>query len=179
MSDVPGLDDKPPEDELEEETEDDIEETEERKDEKPLDEAAKWRKRAERRETKLREAQAELAKLRAEKDGTGEPDRDAIANAKLVNAEARAQLAAAGVTEKDDQRTVIAVLNLSDVEVEENGEVDAEVIEERISELRRIFGKGPAPRRTPRVDTRDRGGKPGEKVDADSARFRRILGQGG
>lgn len=180
MSDVPGLDVDPPEDELDPEDEPETEPETEPED-KPDDETAKWRKRAESRERRLRDAQKELAALRARDAGDSTPDPVLVANGRLIRAEARAQLAAVGVVDRDDQRAALATLNLSDIDVDEMGEVDADALEERIADLRRVFGgKGAAPaKRSPRVDTRDKGGKDNgaAAVSPDAARFKRILGQ--
>lgn len=182
MTDVPGFNEDAPEDERDDE-EPETETTEEggAEDEGAgagSGEVEKWKKRAAARDRKLREAQAEIAKLKAKDEG-GEPDKEAMANAKLVASAARTQLASAGITDREDQRAVIGLLRLDDIEVDEDGEVDEEALEERLAELRRILGaKGPTPtKRTPRVDTRDRGGSGKETAaDPDSARFRRILG---
>lgn len=180
MTDVPGINDPVPEDERDEEEETETTEEEGAEEETGSAEVEKWKKRASARDRRLREAQAEIARLKAKEEGGEEPDKETKANAKLVASAARTQLAAAGITDRDDQRAVIGLLRLDDIEVDEDGEVDEEALEERLAELRRILGaKGPAPaKRTPRVDTRDKGagGKPAE-TDPDSARFRRILGQ--
>lgn len=181
MTDVPGLNDDPPEDEHEDEPEGEPEREEGgTEEEQPAGsaEVEKWKKRAAARDRKLREAQAELAKLRAKEEGN-EPDPVAQANARLVAASARTQLAAAGVTDREDQRAVIGLLRLDDIEVDADGDVDEEAIEERIERLRTILGTKTEKRerRTPRVDTRDKGaGTKDTTTDADSQRYRRILG---
>jgi hypothetical protein len=139
----------------------------------------KLQAKAARRENALRKTQAELAKLKAEKEKPeGEPDPVAKANARLLNASARTVLTAAGVTEKEDQKTILSMIDLSDVDVDEDDGPDEEAIEEKIDTLRRIFGKSSAPEkpgsRVPRgVRAPDRG--KGESVDPDTARYRKII----
>jgi hypothetical protein len=174
---LPGLDENPPDDERDEEEEHEGEDPEKDEPGKPDDEVAKWRKRAESRDKKLREAQAELARLKAAQNGGEETDPVATANARLVSAEARTLLAGLGVTDKADQRAVLAVLDLSDVDVDDDGEVDTDAIEERLAELRRVLGGKVDRKRSPRVDTRDRGGRETTPADPDAARYKRILGQ--
>lgn len=145
----------------------------------------KLERTARRRDAALRKAQARIAELEKGQGG-GDPkdpadDPVAKANAKLVRAEARTALAAAGVTDREDQKVVLEVLNLAGIEVDDDGP-DADAVEELVATLRRVFGKvsgepGRVRPRTPRVDTRDRGGSKGEPVDPDAARFARILGR--
>jgi hypothetical protein len=136
---------------------------------------AKLARKADRRERELRKAQAELAELKKGQEGGGEEDPVAKANQRLVRSAAKAALAEAGVP-RDDQAAVLAVLNLGDIEVDEDGEVDEDEIQERVENLRRIFGGtgGKTRRQTPRVDTRDRSSGR-EQVDPDTARYRNIL----
>lgn len=136
-----------------------------------------------RRDRALREKrklQDELAAERAknEKAEKNEPDPVEKANTRLVRQATRTALAAAGVTDREDQKLVIDALNLSGISVDDDG-VDEDDIEDRISELRRIFGgTGKAStKRTPRVDTRDKGGSNGNTTDPDAARYKRILGR--
>jgi hypothetical protein len=181
---LPGLHDDPPEDERDENEPDENETEHEEPEEKPP-EPSVWERRAKSRERKLRAAQAELAKLKAEQNGRTEPDPVEIANRRLVRAEAGRTLAAAGITDRGVQRDVLSVLDLSGIAVDEDGEVDTDAIEERIETLQRVFAtrdtkdtKGGT--RSPKVDTRDRGGRaPGKPADPDEARYSRILGQRG
>lgn len=172
----------PPEPEQEkEEDEPEEEPEEEEKEESPDDLKArltKAEKAATRRENALRKAQAELAALKEKQDGPEKEDPVAKANARLIAASARTVLAAAGITDKSDQKAVIAALNLSDIEVDDEDGPDEDEIEERLSELSRIFGGTKTARpgsRTPRGVKAPERGK-GETVDADTARYRRIIG---
>ena len=122
-------------------------------------------------------ALADIAKPEKPKDEKPDPLR--AANLRLVNSEARAQLAALGITDKSEQKTVIGYLNLGDVSVDDDGDVDTDEIEERISALQKIFGGKSQRRRPPRTDPRDRsgGGSGPTNSDPDSARYARILGK--
>lgn len=137
--------------------------------------AVKAVERAQQRDKLLREAQAEIKKLKDPDATDTEPDPIAQANVRLVKASARTALATAGVTDRGEQAAVLAVLNLSDVEVDEDGEVDTDAIDTRIGELRRIFGGKAAAKRAPRLDTRDKGGSGGGDTNPDSARRRAFL----
>ena len=137
---------------------------------------AKLQKTAERRDKALREAQAKIKELSGQQDKPTEPDKDALANTKILRAEARSVLAGTGITDKDDQLAVLDVLRLDGIDVDDDGEPDTEELEERISKLRKAFGgSAPAARRVPRVDTRDRGGRTAEPADPDKARRLRFL----
>lgn len=164
--------------ETEEETEETGEDEEEESSTPSAEDFKKLQAKATRRENALRKAQEELAKLREKKE-SDEPDPVAKANARLLNASARTVLTAAGVTEKDDQKLILSMIDLSDIEVDDEDGPDEDAIEEKISELRRIFGGTDKPARpgsrTPRgVRAPDR--SKGETMDADTARYRRIIG---
>lgn len=137
-----------------------------------LEKAIRARDRAKERARKLQE---ELDKTRQKDE---KPDPVAAANAKLVRAEAKSQLAALGVTDKDDVAAVLGVLKLDDIEVDEDGEPDSDTIEERVTELKRIFGGAAEPKkRTPRsTSTRDKGGNNRNTSDPDAARYAAFLG---
>jgi hypothetical protein len=124
-----------------------------------------------------KKAEEEAAALREkyEKDKT---DPVKVANGRLVKAEARTVLTAAGITDKAEQATVMRYLDLDSVSVGTDGDVDSADLEGRVEELRDIFGKKtPATKKTgPRTDTRDRGGDKGKPADAASARRRAMLG---
>lgn len=174
----------PPEPEGEPEggEEDDPEEEETEEETAPSPEDfKKLQAKATRRESALRKAQKEIAELKAEKEKpeNGEPDPVAKANARLLSASARTVLTAAGVVEKDDQKLILSMIDLSDVDVDDEDGPDEDAIEEKIGELRRIFGGTAKPdrpgSRTPRgVKAPDR--SKGETVDGDTARYRRIIG---
>jgi hypothetical protein len=160
------------EDEREDGSEDGGEENDPAKLRAELDKAIKRRDRA---LADRRAAREELAKATKSKDD--QPDPVAEANSRLVRAEAKSVLAAAGVTDKDDQAAVLDVLHLADIEVDSRGDVDTDAIEDRVARLREIFGgaasNGRRPR--PRVDTRDKGRSGSSSSDPDSERYKRIL----
>lgn len=143
----------------------------------------KLERTARRRDAALRKAQARIAELeKSQREGDPkEPADDPVAraNAKLVRAEARTALAAAGVTDREDQKAVLEILNLSGIEVDDDGP-DPDAVADLVDTLRRVFGgragdgKSPRPR-TPRVDTRDRGGSKTPPADPDADRYARIL----
>ena len=134
----------------------------------------KLEQKAARRDKALREAQAKIAELSGAKDKVDEPSEADILREGMKRTAARAVLATSGVTDKEDQSVLLSVLSLDGVEITD-GEVDTEALEERLSDLRRIFG-APAPaKRTPRVDTRDRGGREPVPTDPDAARYRRFM----
>lgn len=133
---------------------------------------------------RARDAEARLKALQSGQDGEA-PAEDPVAKANLrvVRTEGRAVLAGFGVTSRDDQNAVLSVLSLADIEVTEDGDVDVEALEERLSSLRRILGgpeekEQPPKKRTPRVDTRDRNGSTGGSADPDKSRWGRILTNG-
>lgn len=163
-----------------EETSDSEEETEEAEGEEGSEESegadknpdlAKAIKRRDRAIAETRRLKAELDKVN-KKDT--EPDPVAQANDRLVRSEVRTQLAALGVTEKADVKAVLEVLRLDGIEVDKNGDVDEDEIEDRLGELRRIFGSK-ATRQVPKVSTRDKGGNGTKKTDSDADRYARIL----
>lgn len=124
-----------------------------------------------------RDLKAQLAELQNKDTDKDKPDPVALANQRIVRAEARTMLATvAGVTDKKDQATVLEMLSLDGIEVDDTGEVDTDALEERVTELRRIFG-GPEPVKrkvSARVDTRDRAGSGTGSADPDAERYRRI-----
>jgi len=143
----------------------------------PPDRAAwdKLTEKAKTRDQKLREAQAKIKKLESPDSKDATPDPVSVANARIVRAEAKSVLAAAGITDRGDVSAVLGVLDLSSIEVDDDGEVDSDALEEVVERLRRAFGGAPTRPRPPRLDTRDRGGSRGEPVDPDTARRRRFL----
>lgn len=151
----------------------------------PPDRAAyeKLQRTAARRDAALRKAHAELAEARKgqeRKDPDPADDPVAKANTKLVKAEVRTALAASGITDRADQKDVLDALNLSGIEVDDDGP-DPDQVADLIDTLRRVFGgkaggaEKRTERRTPRVDTRDRAGSKGEPADPDAARYRNFL----
>lgn len=132
---------------------------------------AKAIKRRDRAIAEARRLKAELDKA-TKKDEA--PDPVAQANDRLVRSEVRTQLAALGVTEKADVKAVLEVIRLDGIEVDANGEVDEDEVEDRLGELRRIFG-GKSTRQVPKVSTRDKGGNGTKKTDPDAERYARIL----
>lgn len=177
-----GSGEKETEDAEKEEPEDESEEEEQEPEETAETAKAradKWEKTAKRRESALRKAQEDLAKLRAEKEKPEDEDPVAKANARLLNASARTVLTAAGITDKEDQKLILSMITLSDVDVDDEDGPDEDAIEEKITELRRIFGGTSKPER--KGSTRPRGvkatGETPSAPDADSARYRRFLGR--
>jgi hypothetical protein len=141
----------------------------------------KAKRQAARRDTALRAAQEKIAKLEAAAKGDGdkakEPSPLEKANAKLLQAAARTVLASAGVTDRDQQRAVIDVLQLSGVEVGDNGDVDEDALSDIVDVLKKAFGGGQR-RSTPRVSPVDKGSQSGAPtVDRDTARYYRIMGR--
>lgn len=164
------------EDEKEEKEEDEDEDEKDGKDDTELKKAIRRRDRV------LREKRAlerELKELRDKDTKKDEPDPVKLANTRLVRSEVRAQLASAGVTERDDQKEILEILNLDGVSVGDDGDVDVDEIEDRIAILRRVFGGSSKPtKRSPRVDTRDRSSDKDKNTDPDKDRYKRILGRG-
>ncbi len=167
-------------------TEDDADDTEDDKDSKDADkdketdkdpELAKAIRRRDRALAENRRLKAQLAEKDKAKDDD-KPDPTQAANSRLVRAEAKTQLAALGITDRDDQKAVLDVLRLDDIEVDGDGDVDVDAVEERISDLRRIFGvKEKETRRVPRTtSSRDKGGSGDKTSDPDRDRYRRIMG---
>lgn len=154
------------------------EDVEEKKDEKDpeLTKAIKRRDAAIARAKKAEEALAAATK----KDGDDKPDPIEVANRRLVNASARTVLASAGVTDKEDQKTILGILNLADIDVDDEDGPDEDAIEERISDLRRILGgKAPEKRTGSRVpgstSKADKGGTGSTQSDPDAARYRAFM----
>jgi hypothetical protein len=136
-------------------------------------------RRRDRAIARAREAESRLRDKDSKDGKENEPDPVAEANARLVRAEAKGILAAAGVTDREDQAAVLDVLHLADIEVDSRGDVDTDAIEERVQRLREILGgaakNGRPPR--PRVDTRDRGRSGDSSADPDAARYKKFLGR--
>lgn len=118
---------------------------------------------------KAREYQDRIKDLE-EKLNPGKKDPVAVANRRLVTAEARVAMTAKGITDPADQKAVIDFLGLDSVDVSDDGEVDGDAITERLETLARVFGKNGGGKRTPRLDTRDLGGERGKPVDPAKAR---------
>jgi hypothetical protein len=169
-------DDKPETEETEEETEEGGE------DDKPEDktdpEVAKAVKRRDLALKRAQKAESELKKYKEKEAKEGEDDPVAKANARLISASARTVLASAGVTDREDQKEVLAMLNLSDIDVDDTDGPDEDEIADRVERLRAIFSGGAAPKkRVPgSVKPKDRGGSGGGNTDPDKARYARIMG---
>lgn len=145
----------------------------------PKDQDPEVRKALQRRDAALKRAQKaedDARKLR-EKYEPKDEDPEVKANRKLVRAEARVVLTKAGVTETDDQKVLMDVLALDDVDVDTDGAVDSDAIQERLDAILAVARKltGPGGRRTPRVDTRDRGGEKEKPMDAAKRRRMEML----
>jgi hypothetical protein len=139
--------------------------------------AKKAADKAAERDKKLREAQAKIKKLESPDSKDTDPDPVSKANARIVRAEAKSVLAANGV-DKADLAVVLDVLNLSGVEVDDDGEVDTDALESAVDNLRRIFGgSAPEKKKVPKVVTRDRGGSSNTPADPDSSRYQQFLGR--
>lgn len=155
--------------------EDDPKDQKDPKDQDP--EKAKLIQARDRLKAKTRDQETRIRELE-EKLNPGKADPVKAANRKLVTAEARVVLTKAGVADAGDQKAVMDFLGLDSVAVSDDGDVDAEEIQERLDTLQRVFGKaaGGGTRRTPRTDTRDRGGEKAKEPDAASKRRRAMLG---
>lgn len=124
-----------------------------------------------------RRMKVELDAVKAKESGEAEPSEADKLRTGLMRTASRTVLAGVGVTEKADQAKLLEWLRLDDaVELDDSGEADTDALEERVTELRRIFGgpSKPEPRR-PRVDTRDRGGRDSSTSDPDSGRYRAFI----
>jgi hypothetical protein len=155
------------------EEEDDSEEGSEEKAKKDpeLEKAIRRRDRALAENRRLKKALEEGAKKDDDKD-----DPVATANAKVIRSAARAVLAGAGITDKDDQAEVLSVINLSDISVNEDGDPDEDEIEDRIERLRGIFSTEPKRNsRVPRT-VKTKRETTETNTDPDKSRYRRIGG---
>jgi FtsZ-binding cell division protein ZapB len=133
--------------------------------------------KARRREDALRKAQAELKELKAKDSDTPEVSAEDRANQKLVRASAKTVLAGIGVTDRADQASILEIIRLDDIEVDDSGDPDEDEISDRVERLRKALGvKASKERRTPARQTSDRGGNGGNS-DPDSARYRAFLQQ--
>lgn len=137
--------------------------------------------RDERRE-EVRKLKAELAALKKDSEEATPPGPTAEekANARVIRSAARTALATAGVTDTDAQKSVLRVLDLSGIDVDDNGDPDEDQVADLVETLTRAFGaakrSGKIP--APRVDTRDRNGSDAPSADRDKARRLRILQRG-
>jgi hypothetical protein len=132
-----------------------------------------------RRDAALRRAQQAEEREKALRDKYEPKDQDpeTKANRKLVRAEFKVVAAKAGVAD-EDLKDLASFLDLDSVPVDGDGEVDADMIQERLDTLGRIFGKlsGSGGRsRGPRLDTRDKGGEKAKPMDPASKRRRDML----
>lgn len=130
-----------------------------------------------RRDAALRRAQQAEEREKALRDKYEPKDQDpeTKANRKLIRAEFKVVAAKAGVAD-EDLRDLASFLDLDSVPVDGDGEVDADMIQERLDTLARIFGKTSGGRtRGPRLDTRDKGGEKAKPLDAASKRRRDML----
>jgi hypothetical protein len=173
-----GGDDSADDDSEEEKSEeDDSEEESEEKTEKDpeLQKAIRRRDRAIAENRKLKAQLAEKEKAEKKDD---EPDPVAEANSRLVRTAAHGVLRGLGVEDKSDRVEILDLLNLSDVDVDDDG-ADEDAIEEKIETLRRVFGADGKPtRRVPRTTSaKDKGGNSKDTTDPDAARYRRIIGR--
>ncbi len=127
--------------------------------------------------TKLR---AELAKARESKDEKAEEeDAEAKSELRVKRLAGQTALAAEGLT-KPQAKVAVRLLDLTDVEVDEDGDADFEdAIEELKALFPSLFAKQEGTGRTPprKVTTSDRGGK-GASPTVDKM-SERLLRQGG
>ena len=120
---------------------------------------------------KARKLEEELSKFKDKE----KPDPVAQANRRIVSTTARTVMANTGITDKDVQKAVLSVLDLSKVEVSEDGEADEDAIEDAISVLRKAFAvKAEDTPRTTRIRATPGGPAKGE-TDPDVERRRRFL----
>lgn len=147
---------------------------------KPKDQDPDLKRAIQRRDRALKEKTAlaeQLQKLK-EKYEPEKADPVKVANRRLVTAEAKVVLTGKGFTDPGDQKALAAYLDLDSVSVTDDGDVDSDTIQDRVEELVRIVGKvagGGGKNRTPRLDTRDRGGERAQPKDAASTRRRDML----
>ncbi len=136
-------------------------------------ELAKAIRRRDRAIATARRLKAELEA--ATKKDDDKPDPVAEANNRLVRTAAHGVLRGLGVDSKEDRIEILDMLNLSDVEVTDDG-ADEDMIEEKVELLRRVFGAKPgAPGRTPPRTVKTRRDSKDTTTDPDAARYKRIL----
>lgn len=123
----------------------------------------------------LRKLKADLAAKDKPKDQ--EPSEADKLRAALARTAASSVLVGQGITEKADQDAVLALLRTDALDVDADGSVDTDTLTEHLDELRRIFTPKETQRRVVKVDTRKGQGDSGSGVDADTKRYRRIIGQ--
>jgi hypothetical protein len=169
--------DQDPKDQEDLDQEDPDQEDQEDPKEKEDPEKAKLIRRRDAALRRAQKAEEDAAKLR-EKYEARDQDPEVRANRKLVAAEARVVMAAKGITDPADQKTLAAYLDLGSVTVSGDGDVDSDTIQDRLEELVSVVGKlsgGGGRTRTPRLDTRDRGGEKAKPLDPGSKRRRDML----
>ncbi len=161
------------EDSEDEDSEDDGDDSEKEED-KPNPELAKAIARRDR-------AISEARRLRKELDEKNKKDEEkdpvAEANGRLVRTAAHGVLRGLGVESKEDRIEILDMLNLSDIDVDEDG-ADEDAIEEKIDLLRRAFGaKSGAPGRTRPNSVKSKRETKETNSDPDAARYARIIGR--
>lgn len=148
---------------------------------KPADqdpELAKAIRTRDQAKAKARELQDRVKELE-EKLNPGKADPVAQANRRLVAAETRTVLTAAGVKDPADQKALLGFLDLASITVGNDGEVDTDAIQDQVDTLisvaKKLAGTGGGGKRTPRLDTRDLGGEKGKPADPAKARRMAML----
>lgn len=161
--------------EVEESTEDTTEETaaEDKVDRAELDKVVQQRQKL---KDELRKLKADLAAK--DKPQDTEPTEADKLRAALARTAATTVLAGQGITDKADQDAVLSLIRTDSLDVDADGSVDTESLAEHLEALRRIFTPKETPRRVVKVDARKGQGDSGSGVDADTKRYRRIIGIG-
>lgn len=171
--------DETPENDAPEDEDDDPEgegDDKDEKDDKPKTDLQKAIERRDRALIRARKAEKALADAKAEKDSKDKPDPVAAANSRLVRTAAHGVLRGMGVEDKNDRAAVLDMLNLSDIDVDDDG-ADEEAIEDRIEQLRSIFApKSTVPGRTVPKTVKSKQSTKETTTDPDKARYRRIMG---
>lgn len=162
----------PPEDPEKDEPE---EKGQEKKDLDP--EVRKAQRRRDAALTRAQKAEEEAKRLR-DKYEPEKADPVKVANRRLVTAESRVVMTAAGITDREDQQALASFLDLDSVAVDDDGTVDSDAIQERLEKLAGILGKAAKKTRppVPRVETKDRGGEKAKPTDSATARRKAMLG---
>lgn len=173
--------DNPEEDDVDEESpetdgDDDSEDEDDSKDDDKKEKDPELQKAIRRRDRALAEARRLKRELEA-RDKKDDVDPVAEANQRLVRTAAHGVLRGLGVEDKEDRVEILNMLNLSDIDVDDDG-ADEDAIEEKVELLRRVFGaKSSSPGRNAPRSVKTKRNEKETTTDPDKARYRRILGR--